>query len=209
MELLFLSILILLMVIALSSGYPVAFSLPGAAILTIGAAALFGFLFAGDTSAYFIEGGPFQWLSAGVTNFRSLYWDVDRDTLIAVPLFIFMGIMLDRSGVAEHVGTPGQLWADDHERWDRRRGFVVLGDELLGDLGLLGITVPEEYGGAGMGYLAHCVAVEEIARASASVPASGSVSAWVPASAPRSSMVNSPDGVGKSNCAATSGLVGR
>ncbi len=39
----------------------------------------------------------------------------------------------------------------------------------MGDLGLLGITVPEEYGGAGMGYLAHAVAVEEIARASASV----------------------------------------
>ncbi|QEW21359.1 Acyl-CoA dehydrogenase [Marinibacterium anthonyi] len=39
----------------------------------------------------------------------------------------------------------------------------------IGDLGLLGITVPEEYGGAGMSYLAHTVAVEEIARASASV----------------------------------------
>ncbi len=39
----------------------------------------------------------------------------------------------------------------------------------MGDLGLLGITVPEEFGGAGMGYLAHTVAVEEIARASASV----------------------------------------
>ncbi|MCA3261110.1 MAG: isovaleryl-CoA dehydrogenase [Telmatospirillum sp.] len=39
----------------------------------------------------------------------------------------------------------------------------------FGDLGLLGITVSEEYGGAGMGYLAHCVAVEELSRASASV----------------------------------------
>ncbi|PZX48042.1 isovaleryl-CoA dehydrogenase [Roseinatronobacter thiooxidans] len=39
----------------------------------------------------------------------------------------------------------------------------------MGDLGLLGITVPEEMGGAGMGYLAHVIAVEEIARASASV----------------------------------------
>ena len=39
----------------------------------------------------------------------------------------------------------------------------------LGDLGLLGITVPADYGGAGMGYLAHVVAIEEIARASASV----------------------------------------
>ena len=39
----------------------------------------------------------------------------------------------------------------------------------LGKLGLLGITVEEEYGGAGLGYLAHCVAMEEISRASASV----------------------------------------
>ncbi len=39
----------------------------------------------------------------------------------------------------------------------------------MGELGLLGITVPEEYGGVNMGYLAHVVAVEEIARASASV----------------------------------------
>jgi isovaleryl-CoA dehydrogenase len=39
----------------------------------------------------------------------------------------------------------------------------------MGELGLLGVTVPEELGGAGMGYLAHCVAVEEISRASASV----------------------------------------
>jgi isovaleryl-CoA dehydrogenase len=39
----------------------------------------------------------------------------------------------------------------------------------LGDLGLLGVTVDEEYGGAGLGYLAHVVAIEEISRASASV----------------------------------------
>jgi len=39
----------------------------------------------------------------------------------------------------------------------------------LGDMGLLGITVPETYGGAEMGYLAHIVAMEEISRASASV----------------------------------------
>jgi len=39
----------------------------------------------------------------------------------------------------------------------------------LGALGLLGVTVEEEYGGAGLGYLAHCVAMEEISRASAAV----------------------------------------
>ena len=39
----------------------------------------------------------------------------------------------------------------------------------FGDLGLLGMTVSEEYGGTNMGYLAHCIAMEEISRASASV----------------------------------------
>jgi len=46
---------------------------------------------------------------------------------------------------------PAELWAE------------------MGELGLLGITVEEDYGGAGMGYLAHAIAVEELARASASV----------------------------------------
>ena len=41
--------------------------------------------------------------------------------------------------------------------------------EKLGSLGLLGITVAEEYGGSNMGYLAHSIAMEEISRASASV----------------------------------------
>src|SRR5690606_33441238 len=39
----------------------------------------------------------------------------------------------------------------------------------LGDMGLLGITIPEEYGGSGLGFLAHLVAMEEISRASGSV----------------------------------------
>jgi isovaleryl-CoA dehydrogenase len=39
----------------------------------------------------------------------------------------------------------------------------------MGEVGVLGITVPEAYGGAGMGYLAHMIAMEEISRASASV----------------------------------------
>ena len=41
--------------------------------------------------------------------------------------------------------------------------------QKMGDLGILGITTPEEFGGANMGYLAHCIAMEEISRASASV----------------------------------------
>ena len=52
---------------------------------------------------------------------------------------------------------------------DRDNCFPAALWREMGDLGLLGITVPEEFGGAGLGYLAHAVAVEEIARASASV----------------------------------------
>ncbi|CAA9407025.1 MAG: Isovaleryl-CoA dehydrogenase [uncultured Rubellimicrobium sp.] len=66
-------------------------------------------------------------------------------------------------------------------RWTRERLAPMAGqidrDNLfppqlwpeMGELGLLGLTVPEEFGGTGLGYLAHVVAVEEIARASASV----------------------------------------
>ena len=52
---------------------------------------------------------------------------------------------------------------------DRTNEFPAELWREMGDLGLLGITVPEEFGGAGMGYLAHTIAVEEVARASASV----------------------------------------
>ena len=41
--------------------------------------------------------------------------------------------------------------------------------EKMGNAGLLGVTVSEDFGGAGLGYLAHCIIVEEISRASASV----------------------------------------
>jgi TRAP-type mannitol/chloroaromatic compound transport system permease large subunit len=99
------------MIAALASGFPVAFALPGSAIISIGLAAFFGYLFAGDASAYFASDGPIEWLTAGITNFRSNYWDVETDTLIAIPLFIFMGIMLQKSKIAEDLlVTMGQLF---------------------------------------------------------------------------------------------------
>lgn len=52
---------------------------------------------------------------------------------------------------------------------DRRDQFPMDLWRKMGDLGVLGVTVEEEYGGAAMGYLAHMVAMEEISRASASV----------------------------------------
>ena len=52
---------------------------------------------------------------------------------------------------------------------DRDNDFPADLWRKMGDLGVLGVTVEEEWGGAGMGYLEHCVAMEEISRASASV----------------------------------------
>ena len=52
---------------------------------------------------------------------------------------------------------------------DRENDFPADLWRKMGDLGVLGVTVEEEWGGAGMGYLEHCVAMEEISRASASV----------------------------------------
>lgn len=55
------------------------------------------------------------------------------------------------------------------EKIDQENSFPNPLWRKLGDLGVLGITVSENYGGANMGYLAHCIAMEEISRASASV----------------------------------------
>ncbi len=140
MEIFFLLLLIVLLISALASGFPVAFALPGSAIITIGAAALTGFLFAGDVSAYFAHGDPNQWLNAAVTNFRGIYFEVERDTLIAIPLFVFMGIMLQRSKIAEDLlvamaqlfgPVPGGLGI----------AVVFVGALLAATTGIVGATV--------------------------------------------------------------------
>lgn len=55
------------------------------------------------------------------------------------------------------------------EKVDQENEFPNQLWEKFGDMGLLGITVPEEYGGTGLDYLSHLVAMEEISRASASI----------------------------------------
>ena len=140
MELVFLIMLIGVMAAALGSGFPVAFALPGSAILTIGTAALAGFIFAGDTGAYFAQGDPVQWLSAGVTNFRGIYWEVERDTLIAIPLFVFMGIMLQRSKIAEDLlVTMAQLFGP--MPGGLGISVVFVGALLAATTGIVGATV--------------------------------------------------------------------
>ncbi len=140
MELVFLTLLMVLMATALGSGFPVAFSLPGSAIITIGAAALCGWVFAGDVNAYFAQGGPIDWLTAGVTNFRGIYWEVERDTLIAIPLFVFMGIMLQRSRIAEDLlVTMAQLFGPIPGGLGI--SVVFVGALLAATTGIVGATV--------------------------------------------------------------------
>ncbi|SEA17528.1 TRAP transporter large permease [Rubrimonas cliftonensis] len=140
MELFFLLLLLVIMATALGSGYPVAFALPGSAIITVLLAAGAGYLFAGDSSAYFESGGPSQWLSAGVTNLRGVYWEPERDTLIAIPLFIFMGIMLQRSKIAEDLlVTMAQLFGP--VPGGLGISVVVVGALLAATTGIVGATV--------------------------------------------------------------------
>ena len=140
MDLLFLALLVLIMAVALGSGFPVAFALPGSAILSIGLAAAAGYLFAADTDAFFHSGGPSQWLSAGVTNLRGVYWEVERDTLIAIPLFIFMGIMLQRSRIAEDLlVTMAQLFGP--VPGGLGISVVFVGALLAATTGIVGATV--------------------------------------------------------------------
>ncbi|MEL7429283.1 MAG: TRAP transporter large permease subunit [Pseudomonadota bacterium] len=140
MEILFLFVLLAIMAFALGSGYPVAFALPGASIIAIALAAGAGYMFAGNVDAYFHSGGPTEWLSAGVNNLRGVYWVPERDTLIAIPLFIFMGIMLQRSKIAEDLlitmaqlfgPVPGGLGIS----------VVFVGALLAATTGIVGATV--------------------------------------------------------------------
>jgi tripartite ATP-independent transporter DctM subunit len=128
------------MATALGSGFPVAFALPGSAIVTIILAGLSGLIFEADASAYFHSSGPYEWLSAGVTNLRGVYWEPERDTLIAIPLFIFMGLMLQRSKVAEDLLLAmAQLFGP--VRGGLGISVVFVGALLAATTGIVGATV--------------------------------------------------------------------
>jgi len=80
----------------------------------------------------------------------------------------------DLGETADMLRSSVQSFADDEiapraAAIDESNEFPVDLWSKMGDLGVLGITVEEEYGGAAMGYLEHVVAMEEISRASASV----------------------------------------
>jgi len=80
----------------------------------------------------------------------------------------------DLGETADMLRDTVRSFSDDHiapiaDEIDRSNEFPRQLWPQLGELGLLGVTVEEEYGGSGMGYLDHVVAVEEISRGSASV----------------------------------------
>ncbi|MCC6887015.1 MAG: isovaleryl-CoA dehydrogenase [Hyphomicrobiales bacterium] len=84
------------------------------------------------------------------------------------------GLGFDLGETAELLRASMQAFAADRiapraEEIDRSNSFPRDLWPELGALGVLGITVEEAWGGAGLGYLEHCVAMEEISRASASV----------------------------------------
>jgi TRAP-type mannitol/chloroaromatic compound transport system permease large subunit len=141
MELFFLVLLIVLLAWSLGSGYPVAFAIPGSAILTVAIAAAGGYLFAGDVDAYFTNGGgPEAWLSAGVLNFRGIYRSDERDTLIAIPLFVFMGLMFQRSKVADDLLLAmAQLFGV--VRGGLGASVIIVGALLAATTGIVGATV--------------------------------------------------------------------
>ena len=89
-----------------------------------------------------------------MTTFPSLNFDLGETADLlrdAVATFAQAEIAPLAAEIDQSNEFPNQLWP------------------MMGEMGLLGITVPEQYGGANMGYLEHIVAMEEISRASASV----------------------------------------
>ena len=91
-----------------------------------------------------------------------------------MPQFTCPSVRFDLGEQAEMIrdtvaGFAAQEIAPLAEEIDRTNRFPRHLWPKLGALGLLGITVEDEYGGAGMGYLEHVVAMEEVSRASASV----------------------------------------
>ena len=69
-----------------------------------------------------------------------------------------------RGFCAEHL-APYADQIDRDNSWGDLRGFF----KRCGDMGLLGVTAEEQYGGAGMGFLEHCVVMEEMSRVSGAI----------------------------------------
>ena len=85
---------------------------------------------------------------------------------------VLSGLTAEQIQLREMVrGFADKELAPYADQIDRENGFKGLREfwKKLGSLGLHGITAPERYGGSGMGYLEHCVVMEEISRASGAI----------------------------------------
>ena len=86
----------------------------------------------------------------------------------------FPSLNFDLGETADMLRDTVRSFSDDHiapraDAIDRSNEFPIDLWPMMGSIGLHGITVEEEYGGSGLGYLEHCIAMEEVSRASASV----------------------------------------
>ena len=77
METFFLALLVIIMILALASGFPVAFALPGSAIISIGLAAFFGFLF-GWAQLFIIRTSPTAALSLLSADYLGYFFPIDQ-----------------------------------------------------------------------------------------------------------------------------------
>jgi tripartite ATP-independent transporter DctM subunit len=117
-------VLFALIIAALLAGYPVAFTLAGVSLAFATVCSLFG---AFDMA--FLEALPSR-----------LYGAIQNQTLIAVPLFIFMGLVLERARIAENLlESLGQVFG--HGRGGIAIAVVVVGALLAASTGIVGATV--------------------------------------------------------------------
>jgi isovaleryl-CoA dehydrogenase len=97
---------------------------------------------------------------APVVSSRTMLTDTVSDlsdTQLELKESIYKFAQAELAPYADHI--------DQTNGWDNLRDFYV----KLGDMGLLGITAPEEYGGLGLGYTEHVIAMEELSRASGAI----------------------------------------
>lgn len=120
----FLSGFVIALLVCLMSGFPVAFVLGGVSLLMAGLGALFGVF---DTS--FLIAMP-----------QRIYAAMNNDILLAVPLFVFMGSMLERSGIAmELLDGIGRLFGK--KRGGLGYAVTLVGALLAASTGIVGATV--------------------------------------------------------------------
>src|SRR5512139_3680807 len=117
-------LMFLVICLTLMAGYPVAFTLAGTALLFA-----FGGELLGVFDGSFLEAMP-----------NRVFGVMTNETLIAVPLFVFMGVMLERSKVAEALlTTMGELFGS--LRGGLGYSVVIVGALLAASTGIVGATV--------------------------------------------------------------------